>query len=47
MQGVYMYLIIEGMPSSGKTSLAKTLANRCQGIYFKSLLPDDGFGKNY
>lgn len=39
-----MYLIIEGMPSSGKTTLAKALAGRYRGIYFKSLLPDDGFG---
>lgn len=39
-----MYLIIEGMPSSGKATLAKALAARYQGIYFKSLLPDDGFG---
>lgn len=38
-----MYLIIEGMPSSGKPTLAKALAARYQGIYFKSLLPDDGF----
>ncbi len=39
-----MYLIIEGRSSSGKTTLAKMLANRCQRIYFKSQLPDDGVG---
>ena len=39
-----MYLIIEGMPSSGKTTLAKALADRYRGIYFKSLLPNDDFG---
>lgn len=44
-QGICVYLIIEGMPSSGKTILANTLTDCCQGTYFKSLLLDDGFGK--
>lgn len=39
-----MYLIIEGMPSSGKTTLARYLSDRYQAEYFKSLLPNDSFG---
>lgn len=39
-----MYLIIEGMPSSGKTTLAKFLAERYNAEYYKSLLPNDVFG---
>lgn len=39
-----MYIIIEGMPSSGKTSVAKTLVQNYNATYFKSLLPNDSFG---
>jgi len=39
-----MYIIIEGMPSSGKSTLAKSLAEKYRAVYFKSLLPNDMFG---
>ena len=39
-----MYFIIEGMPSSGKTTLAKRLAEIEKAEYIKSLLPNDAFG---
>lgn len=40
-----MYIIIEGMPSSGKTTLAKKAAEKYGSVYFKSVLSGDSFGQ--
>ena len=39
-----MYIIVEGMPSSGKTTISHILAKKYNAEYFKCLLPDDDFG---
>ena len=39
-----MYIIVEGMPSSGKTTLAKKISDYYGMHYFKSLLSNDAYG---
>jgi thymidylate kinase len=39
-----MYIVVEGIISSGKTSLAKALSNRLECRYIKSLTSDTKFG---
>ena len=39
-----MYIIVEGMPSSGKSTLARKLSNYYGMHYFKSLLSTDSYG---
>lgn len=39
-----MYFIIEGMPCSGKTTLAKSLSRVLNAEYIKSSLPHDKYG---
>ncbi|MCC8174637.1 MAG: AAA family ATPase, partial [Odoribacter sp.] len=39
-----MYIIIEGMPGTGKTTIARGLSNRLNANYMKSVLSDTKFG---
>ena len=39
-----MYIIIEGMPGTGKTTLAKALEKKLNGKYIKSVLSNTMFG---
>lgn len=39
-----MYIIIEGMPGTGKTTIARELSNRLNANYMKSVLSDTKFG---
>ena len=40
-----MYIVIEGMPGTGKTTLAKALAQKTNAIYMKSIFSNTDTGK--
>ena len=39
-----MYIILEGMPGTGKTTIAKALAKKLNASYLKSVISDTVFG---
>ena len=39
-----MYIIVEGMPGSGKTTLSKRLAEKLNAIYIKSIFSNTAYG---
>lgn len=39
-----MYILIDGMPGTGKTSICKQLAKKTEGVYMKSVISDTKFG---
>lgn len=41
-----MYIILEGMPGTGKTTIANALRERLHAVYMKSVISDTAFGDN-